>query len=44
MSDFLDSEKGSTVTDNSIFELLPRYLEGKYFEDMKVSSKVITFG
>ena len=43
MSDFLDSEKGSTVTDNSIFETLPRYWEGKYFEDMKVSSKVITF-
>jgi len=35
MSDFLDSEKGSTVTDNSIFEKLPRYWEGKYFEDMK---------
>merc|ERR1712131_522566 len=35
MSDFLDSKKGSTVTDNSIFEKLPRYWEGKYFEDMK---------
>ena len=40
MSDFLDSEKGSTVTDNSIFETLPRYWEGKYFEDMKASSKI----
>ena len=39
MSDFLDSEKGSTVTDNTIFETLPRYWEGKYFEDMKVSSQ-----
>merc|ERR1712168_1261491 len=35
MSDTLDSQKGSTVTDNSIFETLPRYWEGKYFEDMK---------
>merc|ERR1711892_696741 len=34
MSDHLDAEKGSTVTDNSIFETLPRYWEGKYFEDM----------
>ena len=23
------------MTDNSIFETLPRYWEGKYFEDMK---------
>lgn len=25
ISDYLDSTKGSTVTDNSIFEKLPRY-------------------
>merc|ERR1711953_1351918 len=35
MSDVLDSKKGSEVTDNSIFETLPRYWEKKYFEDMQ---------
>jgi cysteinyl-tRNA synthetase len=35
ISDLLDSKKGSTITDNSIFETLPRYWEGKYFEDMQ---------
>jgi len=34
ISDFLDSQKGSTVTDNSIFDKLPRYWEKMYFEDM----------
>jgi len=34
ISDYLDSQKGSTVTDNTIFEKLPRYWENEYFSDM----------
>jgi len=35
ISDYLDKNLGSTVTDNSIFDALPRYWEKKYFEDMQ---------
>jgi len=35
LSDWLDSEKGATVTDNSIFSELPRYWEEKFHEDME---------
>ena len=37
----LDKELGHTVTDNDIFWVLPRYWEGKYFEDMKFSSEIV---
>ena len=36
MSDWLDSSLGSSVTDNSIFESLPRYWEGEFHKDMQV--------
>ena len=37
ISDWLDSSLGSSVTDNSIFESLPRYWEGEFHKDMQVS-------
>ena len=38
VSDWLDSSLGSSVTDNSIFESLPRYWEGEFHKDMQVPS------
>ncbi|XP_059060024.1 cysteine--tRNA ligase, cytoplasmic-like [Achroia grisella] len=35
ISDWLDSKYGSTVTDNAIFESLPRYWENEFHKDMK---------
>ncbi|CAG5114156.1 Oidioi.mRNA.OKI2018_I69.chr2.g8224.t1.cds [Oikopleura dioica] len=35
ISDYLDKQLGSSVTDNSIFDALPRFWEKKYFEDMQ---------
>ncbi|XP_015193710.2 cysteine--tRNA ligase, cytoplasmic isoform X1 [Lepisosteus oculatus] len=35
LSDWLDSQFGSQVTDNSIFSLLPKYWEGEYHKDME---------
>ncbi|XP_052751612.1 cysteine--tRNA ligase, cytoplasmic-like [Galleria mellonella] len=35
ISDWLDSKYGSTVTDNAIFEALPRYWENEFHKDMK---------
>ena len=35
ISDWLDSSLGSSVTDNSIFESLPRYWEGEFHKDMQ---------
>merc|ERR1719270_2198235 len=35
VSDWLDSSLGSSVTDNSIFESLPRYWEGEFHKDMQ---------
>jgi cysteinyl-tRNA synthetase len=35
ISDYLDKQLGSSVTDNSIFDALPRYWEKSYFEDMQ---------
>ena len=37
ISDWLDSSLASSVTDNSIFESLPRYWEGEFHKDMQVS-------
>ncbi|KAJ8343207.1 hypothetical protein SKAU_G00305360, partial [Synaphobranchus kaupii] len=34
LSDWLDSQFGSQVTENSIFSLLPKYWEGEYHKDM----------
>lgn len=34
LSDWLDTQFGSQVTDNSIFSLLPKYWEGEYHKDM----------
>ncbi|KAM5316950.1 cysteine--tRNA ligase, cytoplasmic [Glossophaga mutica] len=35
LSDWLDSEHGSEVTDNSIFSELPRFWEGEFHRDMQ---------
>lgn len=34
VSDWLDQQKGHTVTDNSIFANLPRHWEAEYHRDM----------
>lgn len=34
LSDWLDKKLGSTVTENSIFESLPRYWENEFHKDM----------
>lgn len=35
LSDWLDSQFGSQVTENSIFSLLPKHWEGEYHKDME---------
>ncbi|XP_052002816.1 cysteine--tRNA ligase, cytoplasmic [Xyrauchen texanus] len=35
LSDWLDSQFGSQVTENSIFSLLPKYWEGEFHKDME---------
>lgn len=35
LSDWLDSEFGSQVTDNSIFSKLPKFWEGEFHKDME---------
>lgn len=35
LSDWLDRQKGSTVSENSIFETLPRYWENEFHKDME---------
>ncbi|KAJ8249094.1 hypothetical protein GJAV_G00231110 [Gymnothorax javanicus] len=35
LSDWLDSQFGSQVTENAIFSLLPKYWEGEYHKDME---------
>lgn len=34
LSDWLDKKYGSTITENSIFESLPRYWENEFHKDM----------
>lgn len=34
LSDWLDKQFGSEVTENSIFSTLPKYWEGEYHKDM----------
>ena len=34
LSDWLDAQHGAEVTDNSIFEKLPRHFENEYHDDM----------
>ncbi|XP_072278290.1 cysteine--tRNA ligase, cytoplasmic isoform X2 [Pyxicephalus adspersus] len=34
LSDWLDTQKGAQVTDNSIFSQLPKFWEGEYHKDM----------
>ncbi|KAM4630223.1 cysteine--tRNA ligase, cytoplasmic [Polymixia lowei] len=34
LADWLDSQSGSQVTENSIFSILPKYWEGEYHKDM----------
>lgn len=34
LSDWLDKKYGATVTENSIFETLPRYWENEFHKDM----------
>lgn len=43
LSDWLDKKFGSTVTENSIFESLPRFWENEFHKDMKALnvSKII---
>lgn len=36
LSDWLDTGKGATVTENSIFESLPRYWENEFHQDMNL--------
>lgn len=35
LSEWLDYQFGSQVTENSIFSLLPKYWEGEYHKDME---------
>ncbi|XP_056134099.1 cysteine--tRNA ligase, cytoplasmic isoform X2 [Lampris incognitus] len=35
LSDWLDNQFGSSVTENSIFYILPKYWEGEYHKDME---------
>lgn len=35
LSDWLDKQFGSQVTENSIFSILPKYWEGEYHKDME---------
>ncbi|CAB1422144.1 unnamed protein product [Pleuronectes platessa] len=35
LSDWLDTQFGSQVTENSIFSILPKYWEGEYHKDME---------
>lgn len=35
LCDWLDKKFGSTVTENSIFESLPRFWENEFHKDMK---------
>lgn len=35
LSDWLDKKLGSTVTENSIFESLPRFWENEFHKDME---------
>ncbi|XP_026747032.1 cysteine--tRNA ligase, cytoplasmic [Trichoplusia ni] len=35
ISEWLDSQRGATVTDNAIFTALPRYWENEFHKDMK---------
>ena len=35
LGEWLDSEKGKTITDNSIFATLPRHFEEDFHKDMK---------
>lgn len=35
LCDWLDKKRGSTVTENSIFESLPRFWENEFHKDMK---------
>lgn len=34
LSDWLDKKYGSTITENSIFEALPRFWENEFHKDM----------
>lgn len=34
LSDWLDKQHGSKVTDNAIFDDLPRFYEAEFFQDM----------
>lgn len=36
LSDWLDKKLGSTVSENSIFESLPRFWENEFHKDMNV--------
>lgn len=36
LSDWLDTQKGGSVTENSIFESLPRYWENQFHRDMEL--------
>lgn len=35
LSDWLDAQFGSQVTENSIFSLLPKFWEGEFHKDME---------
>ena len=42
LSNWLDRQKGSSVTENSIFASLPRFLEEEFHKDMKVRFTIHT--
>ena len=35
LSDWLDKHHGSKITENSIFDNLPKFYEAEYFKDME---------
>lgn len=42
LSDWLDKKLGSTVTENSIFESLPRFWENEFHKDMNALNVSLT--
>ncbi len=44
ISDWLDKEKGGSVTDNRIFESVPRYWEQEFHKDMEALNVSISHG
>lgn len=43
LSTWLDKKLGSTVTDNSIFNKLPRHYEGEFHKDMAALNVILIY-